>query len=49
VASSFSGVIVDAIGWTEFFYLSTALAIPGMLLLFWVAPFNQPYEREKAA
>jgi PAT family beta-lactamase induction signal transducer AmpG len=49
VASSFSGVIVDAVGWTDFFYLSTALAIPGMLLLFWVAPFNQPYEREKAA
>ena len=42
VASSFSGVIVDAIGWTDFFYLSTALAIPGMVLLFWVAPFNQP-------
>ncbi len=47
VASSFSGVIVDAIGWTDFFYLSTALAIPGMVLLFWVAPFNQPQSPEQ--
>lgn len=39
VASSFSGAIVDSIGWTDFFYLSTLLAVPGMLLLFWVAPF----------
>lgn len=48
VASSFSGVIVDAIGWTDFFYLSTALAIPGMVLLFWVAPFNRREPAEQA-
>lgn len=44
VSSSFSGMIVDSIGWTSFFYLSTGLAIPGLLLLFWVAPFNAKYE-----
>ena len=44
VSSSFSGMIVDSIGWTSFFYLSTLLAIPGLLLLFWVAPFNAKYE-----
>ena len=37
-------MIVDSIGWTSFFYLSTLLAIPGLLLLFWVAPFNAKYE-----
>jgi PAT family beta-lactamase induction signal transducer AmpG len=47
VAASFSGLIVDSIGWTEFFYFSTLLAIPGMLLLFWVAPFNAPYNLQQ--
>jgi PAT family beta-lactamase induction signal transducer AmpG len=47
VAASFSGLIVDSIGWTEFFYFSTLLAIPGMLLLFWVAPFNTPYNLQQ--
>lgn len=40
IASSFSGYIVDQIGWTDFFYLSALLAIPGMVLLFWVAPWH---------
>ena len=44
VSTSFSGLIVDAIGWTDFFYLSAFLAIPGMLLLFWVAPWNAPVD-----
>jgi PAT family beta-lactamase induction signal transducer AmpG len=46
VSSSFSGMIVDSIGWTSFFYLSTLLAIPGLLLLFWVAPFNAKRESQ---
>jgi len=40
IASSFSGLIVDHIGWTNFFFFSAVLAIPGMLLLIWVAPWN---------
>ena len=40
VASSFSGLIVDTIDWTNFFYLSALLAVPGMVLLYWVAPWN---------
>jgi len=40
VASSFTGIIVEGVGWENFFYLCTALAIPGMLLLFKVAPWN---------
>jgi len=39
-ATAVTGVIVEATGWTNFFLLCTALAIPGMLLLFKVAPWN---------
>jgi PAT family beta-lactamase induction signal transducer AmpG len=39
-ANATTGLIVEAIGWTPFFLLCTALAVPGMLLLFWVAPFR---------
>ena len=46
VASSVSGLIVDSIGWTNFFYLSAVLAIPGMVLLIWVAPWNAPRSTE---
>ncbi len=40
VASSFSGLIIDNIGYTDFFYLCALLALPGMALLVWVAPWN---------
>jgi len=35
-----TGYLVESLGWENFFYLCTVLAIPGMLLLFKVAPFN---------
>ena len=40
LANAVTGVIVENVGWTNFFLLCTALAIPGMLLLFKVAPWN---------
>lgn len=40
-ANAVTGAIVEAIGWTSFFLLCTALAIPGMLLLLKVAPWNE--------
>lgn len=40
VANAVTGLIVETIGWTSFFILCTVLAIPGMLLLFKVAPWN---------
>lgn len=40
LASASSGFIVEAIGYTSFFYLCMLLAVPGMLLLFKVAPWN---------
>lgn len=41
IVNSFTGVMVSNLGWENFFYLCTFLAIPGMLLLFVVAPFNK--------
>lgn len=40
-ANAVTGVIVERIGWTSFFLLCTLLAIPGMLLLVKVAPWNE--------
>jgi PAT family beta-lactamase induction signal transducer AmpG len=41
VANAVTGVIVEQTGWTNFFILCTVLAIPGMLLLLKVAPWNE--------
>jgi len=40
VIGAFTGVMVEYLGWTNFFLVCTVLAIPGMLLLFKVAPWN---------
>lgn len=39
--SALSGVMVDAVGYYYFFWLCFVLAIPGMLCLFWVAPWHE--------
>jgi MFS transporter, PAT family, beta-lactamase induction signal transducer AmpG len=41
LANATTGVIVEHIGWVPFFFVCTGLAVPGMLLLFWVAPWSQ--------
>ena len=41
LASAVTGVIVENIGWSSFFLLCTLLAVPGMLLLLKVAPWNE--------
>ena len=41
-ANAATGWLVETMGWTNFFFLCALLAIPGMLLLFKVAPWNQP-------
>jgi PAT family beta-lactamase induction signal transducer AmpG len=41
LANAVTGVIVEQTGWTTFFLLCTAFAIPGMLLLLKVAPWNE--------
>jgi len=40
VINSFAGVLVEALGWVDFFWLCFALAIPGMLLLPRIAQWN---------
>ena len=40
-ANAGTGIIVEQIGWVNFFLLCTLLAMPGMLLLFWVAPWKK--------
>lgn len=39
--NSMSGFLTSYLGWTNFFWLCFFLAIPGMLLLFVVAPWNK--------
>ena len=41
LASAVTGVIVEHTGWTNFFLLCTVLAVPGMLLLLKVTPWNE--------
>jgi PAT family beta-lactamase induction signal transducer AmpG len=40
-ANATTGIIVENIGWTNFYLFCTAIAVPGMLLLFKVAPWNE--------
>lgn len=40
VANAATGYLVDALGWTPFFLVCTLLALPGMLLLYKVAPWG---------
>lgn len=40
-ANSITGLIVEQVGWTSFYFLCTALAIPGMLMLFKIAPWHE--------
>ncbi|WP_366525560.1 AmpG family muropeptide MFS transporter [uncultured Microbulbifer sp.] len=39
-ANASTGYLVESMGWTNFFLLCAALAVPGMLLLFAVAPWR---------
>ena len=40
VANATTGFIVEAVGWTAFYWICFAVALPGMLLLFKVAPWG---------
>ena len=39
-ANASTGIIVEEVGWLQFYFLCAALALPGMLLLIWVAPWR---------
>ena len=40
VTAASTGWLVELFGWPSFFYLCTIFAIPGLLLLWWVAPYR---------
>jgi PAT family beta-lactamase induction signal transducer AmpG len=40
-ANAATGYLVDGLGWTNFFIFCFIIAIPGMLLLFKIAPWNE--------
>jgi len=40
VFNALTGGMVDSLGWVNFFYACTLLAVPGMLLLFKIAPWR---------
>ena len=40
MANAVTGFIVEETGWVTFFLLCTLLALPGMVVLKWVAPWN---------
>lgn len=46
VINSSAGFIVEQLGWLNFFGLCTLLALPGMFLLMWVAPWNSPTDNQ---
>jgi PAT family beta-lactamase induction signal transducer AmpG len=46
-ANASTGMIVEQVGWVSFFLLCAILAIPGMLMLLWVAPWRLPVETDK--
>ena len=46
-ANATTGAIVEQIGWTNFYFMCTALAIPGMLMLFKVAPWREPSQQKQ--
>ena len=51
-ATAGTGFMVQAMGYTTFFLVCTVSAIPGMLLLFWVAPWSakpQSARQERSA
>jgi MFS transporter, PAT family, beta-lactamase induction signal transducer AmpG len=49
VTGALAGVVIEAVGYTQFFLICTALGVPGMLLLFKVAPWGAGDEATPAA
>ena len=40
-ANATTGIIVESVGWTNFYLICTVVAVPGMLMLFKVAPWKE--------
>ncbi|HEY5718485.1 MAG TPA: AmpG family muropeptide MFS transporter, partial [Motiliproteus sp.] len=48
-ANASTGFLVESLGYTQFFLLCALIALPGMLMLFWVAPWRSPAEPSRSA
>jgi PAT family beta-lactamase induction signal transducer AmpG len=48
VVNASTGWMVEAIGWVDFYLVCTVLALPGMALLWRVAPWNEPLPKESS-
>ena len=40
LANASTGMLVEQIGWVDFFFLCAVVGLPGMVMLAWVAPWN---------
>jgi PAT family beta-lactamase induction signal transducer AmpG len=49
IANASTGFIVESLGWTQFFVVCAIVAVPGMLLLFKVAPWTDKPDRAARA
>ena len=49
LANASTGIIVEQIGWVDFFLLCTILAVPCMFLLVWVAPWKEKLPQPESA
>ena len=47
--NSFAGVLIQSMGYYDYFWFCFLLAIPGMLCLYWVAPWNAELNTESMA
>ncbi|MCO7226806.1 AmpG family muropeptide MFS transporter [Pleionea sp. CnH1-48] len=45
-ASATTGFIIESVGYTQFFLICFLCAIPGMLMLFYIAPWNSKEEEQ---
>jgi len=46
IANASTGFIVEAVGWTQFYVICAIVAVPGMLLLLKVAPWNESWAQQ---
>ncbi|MEE4659442.1 MAG: AmpG family muropeptide MFS transporter [Halieaceae bacterium] len=47
-ANAATGFLVESVGWTEFFLFCALVALPGMALLHWVAPWRDVWHQERS-
>ena len=40
VANASTGYLVEAFGWTQFFWICVIVAVPGLVMLWWIAPWS---------